>query len=251
CTRAARKIGFVAPRAKEWSWLAVKERVAVPSPRPHRSDEGLLLVSRVAGRDLARPPHPILPVDAAARARAAAWLASHNEDVVAEKPRIVLAPGTSAFAAFKRWPAARFAELAERLHLAGHRVIVSTGPGEGELGLQVCERSGALWFDGAAHGLATALEVLRCADVWVAVDSGPLHLAQAVGVPVVGVFGPKDPRVYGPRLQPSLVLRYPTACTPCGLRRCALPTCVQAVAVDDVYEATQRVLAARREASAQ
>ncbi|MCA8971259.1 MAG: glycosyltransferase family 9 protein [Planctomycetes bacterium] len=250
-SRAKRKIGFDKARAKEGSWFAVRERVALPTPQPHRSEEGLLLLERLVGAPVARPPHPTFPVDEAAKARANAWLDATRRETAAHGTTgiVVLAPGTSAFAAFKRWPARHYAELAERLCLHGLTVVVSTGPGERELGRNAVGQSGALWFDGADHGLAVALEVLRQASVCVAADSGPMHLAQAVGVPVVGIFGPKDPGRYGPRLPGSVVVRYATPCAPCGRRACELPTCVQAVTVDDVLRATLDILSRQNRAS--
>ncbi|MCB9882854.1 MAG: glycosyltransferase family 9 protein [Planctomycetes bacterium] len=249
--RAKRKIGFDKTRAKEGAWLAVRERVTLPSPRPHRSEEGLLLLERLVGATVARPPHPVFPIDEAAKALANAWLDATRPTYATHRPAgmVVLAPGTSAFAAFKRWPARRYAELAERLCLHGLTVVVSTGPGERELGRNAVGQSGAIWFDGAEHGLAVALEVMRQASVCVAADSGPMHLAQAVGVPVVGIFGPKDPLRYGPRLPGSIVMRYATPCAPCGRRACELPTCVQAVTVDDILRATLDVLSRQNRAS--
>jgi ADP-heptose:LPS heptosyltransferase len=84
---------------------------------------------------------------------------------------------------------------------------------------------------------------MRRASVVVAADSGLLHLAQAVGTSAVALFGPKDPEVYGPRLADSIVLRYPTACAPCGRRSCDAPLCVQAIPVAGVHAAVHELLA--------
>jgi heptosyltransferase-1 len=106
----------------------------------------------------------------------------------------------------KCWPAERYAEVVRALALHGLRAIVNFGPGEEQLARDV-ER--------AANGLAIAMPatvseliaLCRCARICIGGDTGPLHLAAAVGVPVIALFGPTDParnRPYGNR---AIVLR--------------------------------------------
>lgn len=240
--RAVRKIGYAKGRAREGAWRFVRERVVVPRPRPHRAEEALMLVDQLFDRKVSRSERVLLPTNKAAAARAHSIL-----DAIAVKApgtgcRILLAPGTSSFAAFKRWPARCFAELAESLRRDGHSVIISTGPGEEALAREALGHSGAQWLDGAREGLQVTLEIMRSADLCIAADSGPLHLAQAVGRPVIGLFGPKDPVVYGPRRAGSMVLRYPTPCAPCGRRACAMPLCVRGIPVEMVLAAARRLL---------
>ena len=242
--KATRKIGFAGPRARELSWLLVRERVELPRPRPHRVREGLALVEQLVGEPGPNEQGPLLPRSEEAATQAAAWLREH----LGSDPHdlVVLAPGTSAFAAFKRWPTARFAELTEALLAEGRQVVISAGPGEEAL----AEACGAvreaaagrpLLFAGGEHGLPVFLELLRFAGLVVAADSAPLHLAQAVGTPVVALFGPKDPSVYGPWREPAEVLRYSVPCAPCGRRDCALPMCVQGIPSEAVHDAVQRL----------
>lgn len=244
--RAERKIGFAAPRAREGSWRCVRERVAVPTPRPHREREGRLLVERLLGHATLPSPEALLPPQPEAATTLARWLEATFG--APRGPLVVLAPGTSAFAAFKRWPATRYRELATRLVATGHAVVVSAGPGERELALAAGARADGVpaLFDGSEHGLPVYLELLRAATVLVAADSAPLHLAQAVGTPVVGLFGPKDPSVYGPWRGVRELLGYAVPCAPCGRRACPLPLCVQAVPSEAVFDAILRV----REAAA-
>ena len=77
-----------------------------------------------------------------------------------------------------------------------------------------------------------------------AADTGPLHLASLLERPLLGLFGPKDPAIYGPYgategvpgLLPTIV-REDVACRPCRLRRCADPLCMTTLAVEDVFAA--------------
>jgi lipopolysaccharide heptosyltransferase I len=101
--------------------------------------------------------------------------------------RIVCLPGAGR--AEKQWPAERFADLARRL---GNDVLVACGPGEEPLGLAI----------GAKLAPPTTFRelafLLRSARLVIGGDTGPLHLAAALGVPVAGLYGPTDPARNGP-----------------------------------------------------
>lgn len=113
----------------------------------------------------------------------------------------------------KRWPAARYAELALTFLNAGWKVILIGGPGDEDA---VAELKGRLsqssepenWLDlsgGAKLGQLGAL--LSLCQLFVGNDSGPLHLAVAISVPAVGIYGPSHPAVYGP-FSPQAVAVY-------------------------------------------
>ena len=87
--------------------------------------------------------------------------------------------------------------------------------------------------------------------MFVAGDTGPLHLAALVGTPLLGLYGPKDPEVYGPYglgsngragLLPVLT-QDDVACRPCTLRRCADPLCMRTLEPERVYWAVREILA--------
>lgn len=111
---------------------------------------------------------------------------------------VVVHPGADAPA--RRWPAERYGDLAGRLRAAGHRVVVSGGPGEDALVRAVAERAGLAPRDllpgGLAFGDLSAL-IARAALV-VSGDTGLAHLAVAHATPSVTLFGPVSPRLWGP-----------------------------------------------------
>ena len=88
-------------------------------------------------------------------------------------------------------------------------------------------------------------------DVVVAADTGPLHLAAALGVPTVGLYGPKDPAIYGPwngkTGEKAITVWKHVHCSPCKLRRCNDVICMPAITVDDVSAALEEPLSAARE----
>jgi heptosyltransferase-1 len=106
----------------------------------------------------------------------------------------------------KRWPAERYGDVARKLAKQGVRSILNSGPGEEELA-RVAEAAS----DGAAWAMSLTISELialtRRARVFVGGDTGPLHLAAALRVPVVAIFGPTDPVRNGPYGKRSVVLR--------------------------------------------
>jgi ADP-heptose:LPS heptosyltransferase len=154
----------------------------------------------------------------------------------------------------KQWPVDRFAELSARLARERGATIVLTGsPVDAALvhlarqrlrSLRTVDVSGAL-------DLVTLAAVLERLDLFVTGDTGPMHLAAAVGTPVVAVFGPSDPNRYAPRGERHRVVRVDLPCSPCNRirrppSRCAghTPDCLASIDVDRVFEAAVQTLSA-------
>ena len=135
----------------------------------------------------------------------------------------VIAPG-AAFGSAKRWDAEGFSSVAARM-LENLDVLVVGGPDERELGARVASDAGsvagrrALSLAGQTS-LPQAAALLAGAAVVIANDSGLMHLAGALGAPVVGLFGATDPAVTGPRAPRAGVVRGEAPCSPCRHRAC-------------------------------
>jgi ADP-heptose:LPS heptosyltransferase len=151
----------------------------------------------------------------------------------------VLVPGTSAFGAFKRWPAARFGDLARRLRDERRlAVLVSFGPGERPLAEEVVSASsGGAALAPETKSLAELTALLRRASLVVGADCGPVAMAGVLGVETIALFGPKDPDIYrppGPRVRVAWKRVY---CSPCRLRQCDDPICMTTMTPADVLAA--------------
>ncbi len=112
-----------------------------------------------------------------------------------DRPLIVLAPGASKM--MKRWPAARFARVADALvEATGGTVVVTGAPSEQDVCESVIDAMRAPAIDLAARGVALGgvKGVLATADLLITNDTGPRHIAAALGAPTVVLFGPTDPR---------------------------------------------------------
>jgi heptosyltransferase-1 len=194
-----RLIGESAPR--EWAarWLFT-DRVATRGA--HVIEQDFELACAVAGDDL-KPTRPWLPFDAEAEGWADALLSSSRG-----QPAVLINPGAGWGA--KRWPVGRYAAVAQALIARGCRVLVNAGPGE-EAIADVLVKATA----GKATPLVPSLENLialtRRVALVIAGDTGPLHLACALGRPVVGIYGPTDPSRNGPYGTLSRVLRNPAS----------------------------------------
>jgi len=136
-------------------------------------------------------------------------------------PFVAIHPG-AAYGSAKRWLPERFAEVADALAEAwGARVVVLGSPEEIALAQSVCAamRGPALNLAGRTT-TRDLMAVLAQASCLVCNDSGPMHVAAALGVPVVAVFGPTDPRRTAPWSPRARVVRIEHDCSPCARRAC-------------------------------
>jgi heptosyltransferase-2 len=180
-------------------------------------------------------PAPVLVPDEANRAAAAQAL---GLDV--DRPVAILCPGAE-YGPAKRWPAAHFAELARRFAADGLQVWLVGSPNDQPDAAAVVTAAGAA--AGAMRDLSgrtdlgTAIDLLSLAAVVVSNDSGLMHAAAAVGVPLVALFGSSSP-VYTPPLSArATVARIEIECSPCFKRECPLGhfRCMRDLAPDAVY----------------
>ena len=147
----------------------------------------------------------------------------------------------------KRWPAARFGEVAAFLREAcGLTPVVLWGPGEEELARSVVAASGGGAVTAPPTSVADLVAFARAASLVVSGDTGPLHLAAAVGTPIVGLFGPTDPARNGPFAADEVAVSRYDACGCLYERRChERDWCLGALPSVEVCAAVKRRLAAR------
>ncbi len=157
------------------------------------------------------------------------------------RPRVGMVLGASHV--FKRWPAERFGHVARALIDQGAEVILIGGKHELDLARQAGRAAGVTLRDGHGLGMRQLAAVLARLDVLVTNDTGPLHLAQAVGTPVLGLFGPTDHITIGPRGDMHRVVKVPVTCNPCLTKTCPHPECLLAMREEQVLAEVQTMLA--------
>ena len=209
-------------------------------PSAHTSINARRLVQAAFGRTPPESSAPLLKVPEVATAAAAAILRPATG-------RPLVGVHLNAGRAIKQWPPERFADVAMRLADSRGAAIVTTG-GPGDRGLIAdLQRALAprLVIDASvADSLLTSVALLGQLDLLVTGDTGPMHLAAAVGTPVVAVFGPSDPARYATRGSVDRVVRIDLPCSPCNRirrppARCVghTPDCLAGISVDDVFAA--------------
>ena len=148
----------------------------------------------------------------------------------------------------KRWPPERFGAVAAALHTrVGLPSVVLWGPGEQDLASAIVAASSGAATAAPRTSIVEMLAIVKGARLVVSGDTGPVHLAGAVGTPVVGLYGPTDPLRNGPWSADDVVVSRYGGCTCHYQRRCHMPSrCIDTITIADVVDAAERRVAARR-----
>jgi ADP-heptose:LPS heptosyltransferase len=221
-------------------------------PVEHVALNARRLAARAAGRTPATPdnsdrwPRLMPPPDAVDRART----------VLGTNRRPLVGMHVSGGRQSKQWHVDRFAAAARQLARDHGATIVLTGAAADRALVDLARsalRDVPFVDASSALDLPTLAALLAELDLLVTSDTGPMHLAAAKGTPVVALFGPSDPRRYGPLVVPSRVLRVDLWCSPCGRvrlppARCRghVPDCMDGISVEAVVSAAAELLTIER-----
>jgi len=170
---------------------------------------------------------------------------------VGEQPLVGFIPGAT-YAPSKRWPVERYAELAQLICRDPQaRIILFGSKAERANCSEIIAQSGAaapkmLNMAGTARLIETIALLGEC-DVLVTSDSGLMHAATALQVPLVALFGATDPQCSGPYSENAVVLNKPVPCSPCNKPRCPKKhlQCMKLITSTDVYAEVASFLAER------
>ncbi|HEV7797714.1 MAG TPA: lipopolysaccharide heptosyltransferase II [Pyrinomonadaceae bacterium] len=193
-------------------------------------------------------PDSSLEVSGARKSAARAFLRAHGVDIAGSHQRLVaLCPGSINSRA-KRWPTERYAALADRLiDELGARVLLIGSAAEAEVSLEVSRqmRNEPVMLTGQTN-LAELVAVLSLVDLLVTNDTGPAHIASALGRPTLVIFGPTNPLTTRPFSPYGEIVREPPDCAPCMLRDCPIDhRCMTAITPDAVLERARVLLSNR------
>lgn len=239
---ATRRYGFDRDGVREWpNLLATTCRVTLTAADHHISERSLAIARAAFPGGSHRVAAGPLPIQGDIAARVAAQLAAYG---LVDRRFAVLHYGTTW--STKLWPVENWRELSRRLAAEGNPVPVLTW-GSGEE-LAVVERIAAdagngavIWPRGTLPELAA---LLARAAVVVGGDTGPVHIAAAVGTPTVSIYRVTDHRRNGPRGHRHLCLQSPLACSPCLRKQCDRDgECGSSIPVAAVLDALGRLLA--------
>lgn len=212
------RIGFAGEESREANAWFMTRRVAPPPRARHVIDRNLALAA-AAGACTDRVRMDI-PCDGVADHAVALWwtrtgLGAHV---------VAISPGAGWRT--KQWPPQFYARLADRIiREAGAQVLVLWGPGEQELAGEIWRAAQEDLIVAPTTSVQELIEALRRCAALVAGDTGPLHLAAALGVPCLALFGASDPLRNGPYGTGHLVVTREIHCRPCWRTRC--PTAIE------------------------
>jgi heptosyltransferase I len=228
---APRRIGFQSSYARE-GLVAMLYTERLNPCGPHKVDHNRTLVER-AGAHVGQPRFPLA-------------IRPEDDDLVTRELKnrgvtdfYVLNPGGGWLS--KCWPAERYGELHRKLtERHGWRAIVSFGPGEDRLASELIRAAGNPVPLAIPLALGPLMALLGRAKFMVSADTGPLHLASALGTRVVGLFGPTDPSRNGPFSPSDVSVRNPRCSITTYRRGASYSAAMLSITVDQVVEAVER-----------
>ena len=237
-----RRIGYDRPEMRPFLTDALPY-----SSQRHEVEQNATLVAALTPDATARPGPLRFAVSEPARARAADWLRARGS--ADGRPLVAIHPGAGA--AVKQWPAAAWVEVAARLTAEfDARILLTGGESERPITAAIAAALPQPPLDASGHtNLDQLAALLECCALALGSDSGPLHLAVAVGAPTVHLYGPVSATKFGPWSDSDrhIVLKTNWACSPCDrldwpAAELAQHACMATIAPDDVVRAAGGVL---------
>ncbi len=216
-------------------WL-LEIKVNPPEGKLHQVDRYRRIAEAVVGD--ANLPFK-MPLSPERRERGEKLLAKAG--FVKDIPVVGINPGAF-YGSAKCWPADRFRQLVVRLRSKGLQVAVFGSPSERQLSNFVAGKEGVSFAGWTSVGDLVA--ILANIAVLVTNDSGPMHIANSLGRPVVALFGPTDPKLTGPYNKPHILIYKNPPCGPCWKRTCPPEKhiCMNSIQVDEVEKAVFALL---------
>jgi len=225
--------------------------VGLPAVGLHHEAELYLDTVRAVGIKVNEPRLEFYP--AGEDRRHVTEMVNKCQGAISQVPLIVIHPAGGSnpgmILSAKRWPPQRFAALADRLvEERGAQVLLVGGPDDSPIAAVIKEAMRQKPWDLTGQLTLGQLGALleRC-DLFIGHDTGAMHLAVAMGTPVVAIFGPSDPRMYGPYGENSVALWHDVGCNPCLLRgrwdtACRRFRCIEAITMEEAWQAAATFL---------
>ena len=225
-----RKLGY--DSMQELSGLVLSEKIP-EDMKKHAVDRYLDFLLHL-GADL-KEPEFLIPIGEENRNRIERFLQINNID---KKDRFVTVSPVALWKT-KLWEDEKFARLCDRItEDLNVRVIFTGSSREDPARIQSLMRTSAINIGGETT-LRDLAYLYQLSSLLITTDSGPMHLAAAMGTPVVALFGPTDPSRTGPYGRGHTVIRKELPCSPCFLKECNSIQCMHDITVEDVFSAVK------------
>jgi len=236
--RGKRKIGFdKGMQHQEHSYIFLNERVPPVDMEVHALTRGMMLLKAIgiSSNDIEYNIY----ISDQDRKKATDLLRQHEK----KEYKTIVAINPVAKWETKLWDNAKFAKLADSLINQYNAKVLFTGSAEDrELILDIISRMKCKAYNLAGMtSLKTLAAVYKKTDFVVSTDTGPMHLATAVGTPVVALFGPTAPWRTGPFGADHQIVRADLECSPCFKRQCKTIDCMKQISVEQVLNGVEQL----------
>ena len=227
-TGAGLRIGFALSACRESLNILFSNKKIEPPEKTHIIQINLSLLQGLGIQPSGT--HFLFPENQTAEATVASQLKKMNL-----KEYILINPGAAWQT--KRWPVGKFARLVERIKKdLGYPCLILWGPGEREIAEDINRRSRNEGIIAFPTSLMELLALVKNATLYVGGDTASLHMATAMGVAVVGIYGPTSPWRNGPFIDADLVAFRELECSHCYKRECRKMDCFEGINVETVFE---------------
>ncbi len=224
--RTSRRIGFDRKRCKEMTWFLPFDRIRPKNPRAHMLDQYLEFAKHLG----LKPGFPV-------------WDIPRTGSLPVPLPNTYVVLNIGATKPANLWDPERFAELAQKIWEGlGFPCVITGGPADTSRAARIlaCYASHVSNLTGQTT-LPELVEVIGHARAVISCDTGPMHLASALNIPLVALFGPSDPRRTGPYR--GRVIRGTAPCVPCNRKRCSTTECMRSITPDMVVSELAKEIA--------
>jgi ADP-heptose:LPS heptosyltransferase len=238
-TGSGDRLGFGKGHCKEFNYLSTKHHAYPAGKKIHRIEKNLSLLKELNIET--RFLRPELPVSKEDEEYISEFITNKANPSL---PIIIIHPGTSKFGSFKQWSPPNYTLLADMiLEKYEANIIFTWGPDDFDAveeiiknmkhkALPACETT----------SIKQLIALIKRATLFVGGDTGPLHIAAIMDIPVVGIYGPKDPAIYGPYNSKAIVIKKDVPCSPCKKRTCGDPICMTSILPEDVFSGVEKLL---------
>jgi lipopolysaccharide heptosyltransferase I len=238
-TGSGKRAGFGRGHCKEFNYLTTHYQVFPPGKKMHRIDKNLFLLKELGIENgFQRPELPVFKPD---KKYISKFI---NTGTNPSLPVIIIHPGTSKFGSYKQWPPSNYALLADMiLDTYEANVVFTWGPYEFGIVKEILEKMKHKALPACeTRSIKQLIELIRHASLFIGGDTGPLHIASILDIPVVGIYGPKDPEIYGPYSGKAVVIKKDVPCSPCRKRTCGDPICMSSILPEDIFRGVSKLM---------
>ena len=238
-TGSGKRLGFGKGHSKEFNYLSTQYQAYPVGKKIHRIDKNLSLLKELGIET--RFLRPELPGTKEGEEYISKFI---NKNTNPSLPIIIIHPGTSKFGSFKQWSPLNYTLLADMiLEKYEANIIFTWGPNEFDVIKEIVRNMKHKAIPACeTRSIKQLIELIKSATLFIGGDTGPLHIASIMNIPVVGIYGPKDPKIYGPYNSKAIVIKKDLPCSPCKKRTCGDPICMTSIIPNDVFCEVEKLI---------